>query len=226
MISRSRLALVPLLGALALVGCTPAGSTPSARPPFRVAQWGAGFEMSAPGRKLQLLDRDTHEPALRYRVTNSSVRVYTPEAVRLGKIRVSETGWRVERGDGTPFGSLGVEGGDATLLMDAHVITLRRRDGAWVVRSQQAEVARVTALEGGGWQLVQSGLAAPTAQFSDGLLSVRTHADARRWLEPVPSVWPPDVLLLTQVMLPGLEGASLELARAALAFAAHRIVEG
>lgn len=85
-------------------------------PPFRVAEYGPGFETSSPGRLIQLsIDENGEQTAVgRVRVSAHSMRLQRLDSVPLGSIRPTAEGYAFRTRDGHTL---------CTLAENAHKVT-------------------------------------------------------------------------------------------------------
>ena len=139
-------ALVALLAA----SCAPPPEPPT---PFRVAPSGPGLDASSGGRLVELLDEEGGVVE-RARFGSLAARAYTPDAVRVARLRPEGSGWALVDREATPtcVGEPGAEGGftlqcgdalfegrasdDAlTLLRGRSVLGVVRRDSGAAIHS-------------------------------------------------------------------------------------------
>lgn len=101
----NRIAIAALATAFATACEAP---PPSTSPPFRIQATGPGLDPTSAGRPVDLYANDAR--VARVRVRPDAVRVYDGDAARLGRLRVTDEGWSVQRRDGTSACVIVVEG--------------------------------------------------------------------------------------------------------------------
>jgi hypothetical protein len=183
-------------------------------PPFRIAPYGPGLELGSNGRPVHWTDGADASVAT-FRASHDAVRVYAPDAVRVGRLLASSAGYRlVDREgsetcrvmvhDGSGQGAITCADGfrlDVERMSEglvirngsgASVATLRRDaegSGLWVEQEQSR--TRVDAEGSGVWSVT-------AADDGPVVARVTTSRDGASWAAAVAldSAWLGDDLLV------------------------------
>ncbi len=200
---------VALIIAATVVGCA---DTRGTVPPFRERTYGPGLETHTPGRKLELVTHDGTVLA-RWRVSMAGVRIYAPDARRIGRVGPALVGWSLTRADGRQICALeSTDTGfsaDCTELVDfAGTAT----DSGWTITRDGAEWLRIDLNDDRATIFLGSSPESYAESTDRRVRSPLGEATPRGWQ------WTPASRVAAVVPVDGLDEDDVLLVRAALAW--------